>query len=72
MADKVKAFHAEHTLTHVTPLLDPDNDLSFHYNTGVLPTTIVYDAAGKEVGRVVGAFDWNGPEAAALVKSAGA
>lgn len=72
MADKVKAFHAEHALTHVTPLLDPDNDLSFHYNTGVLPTTIVYDAAGKEVGRVVGAFDWNGADAAALVKSAGA
>jgi hypothetical protein len=51
-------------------LLDPDNDLSFHYNTGVLPTTVVYNAQGKEVGRVVGAFDWTGPEAAALIKAA--
>jgi len=72
MGDKVKAFHAEHALGHVTALLDPDNDLSFHYNTGVLPTTVVYDAAGKEVGRVVGAFDWTGPEAAKLLSAAGA
>ncbi|NKJ42979.1 MULTISPECIES: TlpA family protein disulfide reductase [unclassified Novosphingobium] len=69
-ADKVKGFKAEHGLAHVQMLLDPDNDLSFHYNTGVLPTTVVYDAQGKEVGRVVGAFDWTGPEAAALIKAA--
>ena len=69
-ADKVKGFKAEHGLAHVQMLLDPDNDLSFHYNTGVLPTTVVYNAQGKEVGRVVGAFDWTGPEAAALIKSA--
>ncbi|MFC3672776.1 TlpA family protein disulfide reductase [Novosphingobium pokkalii] len=69
-ADKVKGFKAEHGLAHVQMLLDPDNDLSFHYNTGVLPTTVVYNAQGKEVGRVVGAFDWTGPEAAALIKAA--
>ncbi|WP_062788150.1 TlpA family protein disulfide reductase [Novosphingobium capsulatum] len=68
--DKVKGFKAEHGLAHVQMLLDPDNDLSFHYGTGVLPTTVVYDAKGKEVGRVVGAFDWTGADAAALIKAA--
>lgn len=71
-ADKIRAFRASHAMAHVTTLLDPENTLSFHYDTGVLPTTIVYDAQGREVARVVGAFDWNSPQALALLKAAGA
>jgi thiol-disulfide isomerase/thioredoxin len=52
------------------PWLDPANDLSFHYGTGTLPTTILYDAAGKEVWRFVGENDWAGPEAAKLLAEA--
>ena len=36
----------------------------------VLPTTILYDAAGKEVWRYVGDLDWTGPEAAKLLAEA--
>lgn len=71
-ADKIRAFRASHAMAHVTTLLDPENTLSFHYDTGVLPTTIVYDAQGREVARVVGAFDWTSPQALALLKAAGA
>ncbi len=49
---------------------DPDNQFGFHYGTGLLPTTIVYDARGKEVARVIGAMDWSGEEAAKLVGEA--
>ena len=33
----------------------------------VLPTTILYDARGREVWRYVGDLDWTGPEAARLL-----
>jgi hypothetical protein len=36
-----------------------------------LPTTIFYDAEGREVWRMTGMEDWNGPRAAALIAEAG-
>ena len=38
----------------------------------VLPTSILYDANGKEVWRYVGDLDWTSPEAAKLIAEAGA
>lgn len=46
---------------------DPESALGFAYSTGMLPTTVLYDADGKEVWRVVGAMDWNGPRANTLL-----
>jgi thiol-disulfide isomerase/thioredoxin len=37
----------------------------------VLPTTILYDANGREVWRYVGDLDWTSPEAAKLLAEAG-
>ena len=37
----------------------------------VLPTSILYDASGKEVWRYVGDLNWTGPEAARLLAEAG-
>jgi len=37
----------------------------------VLPTSILYDAHGKEVWRYVGDLDWTGPEAAKLLAEGG-
>ena len=37
----------------------------------VLPTTILYDAEGKEVWRYIGDLDWTGPEAAKLLAESG-
>jgi len=36
---------------------------------GVLPISILYDAQGREVGRLVGEADWQSPEAIRLVRS---
>ena len=38
----------------------------------VLPTSILFDANGKEVWRYVGDLDWTSPEAAKLLAEAGA
>jgi len=68
----VEAFLAEHKLDlpiyrdpkmAVSSALGPDT---------VLPTSILYDANGKEVWRYVGDLDWTSPEAAKLLAEAGA
>ena len=41
--------------------------LSSALNVQIMPTTILYDAAGKEVWRYTGDLDWSGAEAAKLL-----
>lgn len=66
-ADAVGAFFKNRKLTHLAPWLDPDNAMSQHYNTGVLPTTVLYDAKGFEVWRMIGSHDWSGPRTDAML-----
>jgi thiol-disulfide isomerase/thioredoxin len=68
--DGIKAFFAKNPLPHLKGWADPENRLGGHYGTGVLPTSVLYNAQGKEVARVIGAIDWNGAEAADLIKAA--
>ncbi|NJC34975.1 thiol-disulfide isomerase/thioredoxin [Sphingomonas jejuensis] len=49
---------------------DPENGLGFAYNSGLLPTTILYDAQGRELWRMVGGYEWDSPAAAQLVERA--
>lgn len=63
----VDAWWAKRSLPHLKPYLDAKSDLGFAYNTGMLPTTILYDAQGKEVWRVIGGMNWDGPRATALL-----
>src|SRR3546814_8095644 len=58
-------------LTTLRPYLDPENAL-LDAAAGGLPTSLYYDAEGKEVWRVMGAIDWQGEEAKALLAEAGA
>ncbi len=67
-ARPVTAFFAKKKLAHLSAYRDPENGLGFHYATGVLPTTILYDREGKEVVRVVGAKDWTDAEGRALIE----
>lgn len=66
--DKITALFAAKGFTRLHPWLDPDNTLSNHYQTGVLPTTVLYDKDGKEVWRMVGGHDWSNAETDALLK----
>lgn len=68
--EKVAGFLKERGIQKLEPWLDPKNDLSFHYGTGTLPTTIYYDAQGREVWRYVGERDWSGAETDALLAQA--
>ncbi len=66
-AELVAPFFADKGFTKLEPWLDPDNDMAFHFQTGVLPTTILYDAQGKEVWRMIGDYEWMSEDAKALV-----
>ncbi|MGX7894699.1 TlpA family protein disulfide reductase [Tsuneonella sp. HG222] len=51
--------------------MDPENDLAFGFGGGAsLPLTVLYDAQGKEVWRVIGGYDWGSPEARGLIDEA--
>ena len=69
----VVAFLKEHQIATLTPYHDPKMALSGALGPDtVLPTSILYDAKGKEVWRYVGDLDWTSPEAAKLLSEAGA
>jgi thiol-disulfide isomerase/thioredoxin len=68
----VEAFLQQHRL-NVPIYRDPKSALSAALGPDtVLPTSILYDAQGKEVWRYVGDLDWTSPEAAKLLAEAGA
>ena len=69
-AGKVGPFLAKAKLAHVQPLLDPDMGVSLGLSAN-LPTTVLYDANGKEVWRVTGGRDWSSAESARLIGEAG-
>jgi thiol-disulfide isomerase/thioredoxin len=69
-ARHVDPFLATHKLANLKRYLDPDTGLGFAYGTS-LPTTVLYDAKGKEVARVIGAVEWNGPDGQTLLKEIG-
>lgn len=67
-AEKVVPFFKRGNFQELEPYVDPENGLSFGFGSGLMPTTVLYDAQGKEVWRVIGAMDWDGAKAAALLE----
>ena len=68
-AEKVVPFFEENDLANLPQWMDPTNELAFHFGGGaVLPLTVLYDAQGQEVWRVIGAYDWASEEAVAQVR----
>lgn len=69
-AAKVTPFFEKAKFTALQPYLDPDVKFSTGYGVN-LPTTILYDAQGKEVWRVSGDMEWDGETAAKWIAEAG-
>ena len=66
----VDTFLAGKKLGRFAAYHDPEMALSLDTGVQVLPTTILFDAAGKEVWRYTGDLDWNGTEARKLLAEA--
>jgi thiol-disulfide isomerase/thioredoxin len=66
----VAPFFASKGLKTLKPYLDPQNVLMQAFESETLPTTVFFDARGKEQWRVLGAMDWNGEKARKLIDGA--
>ena len=62
----VAQYLTDNGWTNLAAWHDPENVIGIRYG-GALPTTILFDASGREVVRVVGPIDWTGEEAQRLI-----
>lgn len=67
---KVADFFAARNFQRLEPYLDSRMDLMMGLRLDTLPTTILYDARGREVWRMTGMADWSGERAARLLGEA--
>jgi thiol-disulfide isomerase/thioredoxin len=63
----VDAFLESHGVKDLESWRDPDMALSGALRVQVMPTTVYYDASGKEIWRYTGDLDWTSDEAAKLL-----
>ncbi|WP_231639380.1 TlpA family protein disulfide reductase [Sphingomonas profundi] len=66
----VAPFFAKQGFKALQPYVDTKNVLMTALETDTLPTTIFYDAKGREQWRVMGAMDWSGERAKKLIEGA--
>lgn len=69
-APVVGAFFASHGLSHLKPYLDPSGDVVSALHLRGVPTSILVDRDGKELGRLEGGAAWDSPAARALIEQA--
>ena len=68
-AEVVAPFFEQKGFANLPHWMDPEMDLAFGFGGGAsLPLTVLYDAEGKEVWRMIGGFDWSSDEARALIE----
>ncbi|HYC12960.1 MAG TPA: TlpA disulfide reductase family protein [Stellaceae bacterium] len=63
----VGPFLAQHKLEGLPIYLDPKSDAAHAFGIEAIPTTILIDSGGREVGRLMGAARWDGAAARALI-----
>ena len=68
--EKVDAFFDKQRFTTLEPWRDPKMQIMSDMKIEILPTTILFDAEGREVWRVTGQEDWTGAKAAEPIQEA--
>ena len=66
---KVKAFLDEVGVKHAKPYIDATTRLGRALGAFGMPTTILIDPQGREIGRLVGEAEWDTPEAVKLIQA---
>ncbi len=69
---KVTDFFAQRNFTTIEAYLDPRLDFMMSLRVDTLPTTILYDAEGKEVWRMTGLAEWGDERTTNLIREADA
>jgi thiol-disulfide isomerase/thioredoxin len=66
---KVRAFYEELGISSLAIYHDPDGRAGRELGAPGLPTTIVIDRSGQEVGRLLGPAEWDSDEAIAVIEA---
>ena len=66
----VDAFLADKGIARFAAFHDPEMGLTSALGVQVMPTSVLYDAEGREIWRYVGDLDWTSEEAARLLAEA--
>jgi thiol-disulfide isomerase/thioredoxin len=66
-ASQVTDFYDKHRIVHLGIYVDPDNRIARSMSVSGLPTSFLIGPDGRAVGVLVGATDWDTPEAVALI-----
>jgi thiol-disulfide isomerase/thioredoxin len=67
---KVAPFYKDRKLAHLGIYFDKGRKAMQGLNVSLLPTSILVDPMGRELGRLEGDADWDMPEGVALMKAA--
>lgn len=67
-AEAVGEFYAEVGVRHLSKYIDSSGKVAQALAVVGLPTTLLIDEQGREVGRLVGPAEWNTPEMLALIR----
>ncbi len=65
----VKKFFDKINVTNLPILLDPTQEMGRGNGVFGLPTTLILNAEGQEIGRMLGDADWHSPEAITVIKA---
>ena len=68
--EDVQVCFADRDFRKLQPNIDPELTLMRRLGINTLPTTILYDASGREIWRMRGMADWQGHSAARLIAEA--
>jgi thiol-disulfide isomerase/thioredoxin len=68
--EKALKFLEETKATNLAPYTDPSGKLFSELKAVGMPTTLLLNPEGKEIGRLVGPADWASPEAKRLIEAA--
>ena len=57
--EAIDAFFTDNNLAKLNKFRDPRGKMAMSYGVTALPTTVVIDPTGREIGRIIGDIDWN-------------
>lgn len=64
----VVRFYEKYDFGNLAIYVDPKGEVARAFEVGVLPTSLLIDREGRVVGQLIGAAEWDAPEAKALIR----
>ena len=68
-SDVVSEFYGDIGVKHLSIYIDVSTKVGFALGLAGLPTTLLIDREGRELGRLIGPAEWDTPEIVAFLKS---